>query len=593
MTLLNRIKEHKWVLLALLAGLVLGWLLFHSPAPDPDDASVESHEHAQEETTWTCSMHPQIRQDEPGQCPICGMDLIPLSSTDAGDQVDPDAIAMTESTARLADIQTLAVTTGSPEKTVYLQGKVEADERNIAELTARFGGRIDTLFVSFTGETVRKADKLARLYSPGLIAAQRELLEARALQENRPSLYDAARIKLKLWDLTDEQIAAIEEQGEPRLIFDVLSPISGTVMQRHVALGDYVEEGSTLFRVVDLSNVWVVFDAYESDLPWIRTGDAVELTLPSIPGETYTATVTFVDPVIDPQTRTAGVRVTLSNPEQELKPGMFVRGVLKSSIAASSDKLLIPKTAILWTGKRAVVYVKVDSESPTFRYREITLGAEAGDVYVVEAGLTAGEEVAVNGVFKIDAAAQLEGKPSMMNPEEGAGSTGHDRGGKEMSGDKEPDLQPDVITAAFREQLTQVYTRYLDMTEAFIESNPEQVSRHAGRVLEALEGVNMSLLQGEAHRLWMVQLNVLTGTIRDIESASDLESQRETFSEFNLMFYKTVKTFGLTGETIYYQYCPMANRDSGAYWFSDSKEIRNPYFGDAMLQCGETRETIE
>jgi Cu(I)/Ag(I) efflux system membrane fusion protein len=337
----------------------------------------------------------------------------------------------------------------------------------------------------------------------------------------------------------------------------------------------------------------VLFDAYESDLPWIRTGDAVELTIPSRPGETYTADVTFVDPVIDPQTRTAGVRVDLPNPDRELKPEMFARGVLESSIAASSDKLLIPKTAILWTGKRAVVYVRVDSESPTFRYREITLGPEAGDFYVVADGLEAGEEIAVNGVFKIDAAAQLEGKPSMMNPEGGAGSTGHDHGGMEMSGDKEPDLQPEAIPAAFRQQLTQVYTRYLDMTDAFVESNPEQVRQHAGRVLQALEGVDMNRVQGEAHRLWMDQLDVLTETIRDIESASDLESQRETFSEFNLMFYKTVKTFGLAEETVYYQYCPMANRDTGAYWFSRTKEIRNPYFGDAMLQCGETRETIE
>lgn len=151
-----------------------------------------------------------------------------------------------------------------------MQGKVQADERNIAEITARFGGRIEQLFVNFTGQHVRKGEKLATIYSPELVTAQRELLEVLTFKERRPSLYKAVRNKLKLWDLTDKQISAIEEKGEPQFYFDVLSPISGTVILRHVAIGDYVKEGTALFKVVDLSKVWVMFDAYESDLPWIK-----------------------------------------------------------------------------------------------------------------------------------------------------------------------------------------------------------------------------------------------------------------------------------------------------------------------------------
>jgi len=593
------VKDNKWTIGALIIGILLGWLFFHSSAPEDTTTDQRAeHEHAEEETIWTCSMHPQIREDEPGQCPICGMDLIPLSSTQSGEAIDPDAIAMTESAAKLADIQTMTVTRGTPKRTVYLQGKVQADERNIAEITARFGGRIEKLFVNFTGETVKKNEKLATVYSPGLIAAQRELLEAMSLKQSRPSLYEAARAKLKLWDLSDKQIAAIEQQSEPQLYFDVLAPISGTVMKRHVSVGDYVKEGSALFQVIDLSTVWVMFDAYESDLPWIRVGDPVEFTIQSRPGKTFKANAAFVDPMINPKTRTAKVRVELSNAQRDLKPEMFARGRLHSNIAESSNKLLIPKTAILWTGKRAVVYVKVDAESPTFRYREITLGAEAGDFYVAADGLEPGEEIAVHGVFKIDAAAQLEGKPSMMNPGGGDIRTAHDHGDMDMQTEQaapgtEKETRPESVPTEFKEQLTQVYNVYLEMKEAFVASDAEQVSTHAAQVSQTLEAVDMALLKGDAHMLWMDQLNSLNETISQIEAASDIDSQRQTFITFNDTFYKTIKAFGLTDITVYYQYCPMADSNQGAYWLSSTKEIRNPYFGESMLKCGETRETIE
>ena len=346
------------------------------------------------------------------------MDLIPLATLqNLGQDIDPDEIVMTEAAAELANIQSMAVTRGNPQKTLILQGKVHADERNIAELTARYGGRIEKLHVSFTGQKVRKGEKLATIYSPDLLTAQKELLEAISFKESRPTFYNAARAKLKLWDLTEEQINMIETKGEPQLYFEVLSPISGTVMMRHVAPGDYVKQGDALFRVTDLTRVWVLLDAYESDLPWIRVGDPVDLNIPSVPGESKEGRVAFIDPFIDPMTRVAKVRIELSNPEGKLKPQMFANGALHSQLAEYSEHLLVPKSAVLWTGKRSVVYVKVpDRGSPSFLYREITLGPEAGNFYVVNEGLEEGETIAVNGVFKIDAAAQLEGKPSMMNP---------------------------------------------------------------------------------------------------------------------------------------------------------------------------------
>ncbi len=424
--LFQNIKQNYQLILGVLVvGIFLGWLFFHqnetnSTSPNQEELiGHEGHDHESEDpTTWTCSMHPQIKQDKPGDCPICGMDLIPLASmTAGGDDVDPNEIVMSESAAKLADIQSLFVTKGAPQKSVYLQGKVKADERNIAELTARFGGRIEKLFVNFTGQNVTKGEKLATIYSPGLVTAQKELLEAVSFKQTRPSLYNAAKGKLKLWDLSEEQIAGIEEKGELQLYFDILSPISGTVTMRHVALGDYVKEGIALFQVTDLNQVWIMFDAYERDLPWIKLGDKIDFTVQSVPGKNFSAKVKYIDPFINGKTRVAKVRVEVSNPKMLLKPEMFATGLLQSKIAESGHAILIPKSSVLWTGKRAVVYVKVQNrETPSFIYRQIVLGPEAGAFYVVAEGLEEGEEIAVNGVFKIDAAAQLQGLPSMMNP---------------------------------------------------------------------------------------------------------------------------------------------------------------------------------
>jgi Cu(I)/Ag(I) efflux system membrane fusion protein len=597
--IIKNVKEnYKLVLGFLIAGLFLGWLFFHpSKAERVYNNQIENHEghdHASEDpTTWTCSMHPQIKQDKPGQCPICAMDLIPIKIfQSAEDDVDPNEIVLSESAAKLADIQTLVVTKGSPQKTLYLQGKVHADERNIAELTARFGGRIEKLYVNFTGQNVRKGEKLATIYSPDLLSAQRELLEAVSFKENRPSFYTAAKAKLKLWDLTDEQITAIEENGEPQLYFEVLSPISGTVMMRHVALGDYVKEGSALFQVTDLKKIWVMFDAYESDLPWINLGDHLRLTIPSIPGKEFDGKVAFIDPFINAKTRIAKVRIELPNPGLKLKPEMFANGVLHSNIAESSDHLLIPKSSILWTGKRAVVYVKVPSrESPSFLYREIILGPEAGNFYLVAEGLNEGEEIAVNGVFKIDAASQLEGKPSMMNPGGGKVSLGHDHGtmtAEVIEGEVETE-----INVEFKKQLQSVYKSYLLMKDAFVASDAKKSAEFALKVKTSLKDVDMGLLQGDAHMLWMKYLDVLESSIAAISKETNLDIQRVSFAVFNNAFYSSLKAFGLHQGTVYYQYCPMANGDKGAFWLSDIENIENPYFGDEMLRCGETRETLE
>ncbi len=442
MKILQIIKRKELIItgITLVVGMILGAIFFGGPkSVDTHEGHNhvdihEGHEHEETnvdgETIYTCSMHPQIKQNKPGLCPICAMDLIPLVTVSSDDEdIDPDEIQMTESAMKLADIQTVIVVKGVPEKSVRLLGKVKADERNITQITARFGGRLEKLYVNYTGQNIRKGEKLGVIYSPDLITAQRELLEAARFKNNNPSFYSATRTKLRLWDLTDEQINAIEENGEPITYFEVLAPISGTVTKRHIAHGEYIKEGTLLFEVTDLTSVWLMFEAYESDLPWIKLGDKVNFTLKSYPGKNYNGKISYIDPFIDASTRVTKVRVEMSNPGLSLKPEMFANGIIESSSEGQSSELMIPRSSILWTGKRAVVYVKIQNRKiPSFLYREIVLGPEAGNFYVVADGLHEGEEIATNGVFKIDASAQLAGKPSMMNPEGGKVALAHDHG---------------------------------------------------------------------------------------------------------------------------------------------------------------------
>ncbi|HEY9116103.1 MAG TPA: efflux RND transporter periplasmic adaptor subunit, partial [Bacteroidales bacterium] len=416
------------------------------------------HEHSEDENgIWTCAMHPQIKMDKPGQCPICGMDLIPLQKSNS--EIDERAIEMSESAMKLAEVQTYLVSTGNVSKEVLLYGKIQADERLLQSQTAHVPGRIEQLFINVTGETVKKGQIIAKIYSPEIVTAQKELLESISLEDKYPSVVEAAREKLRNWKLTDKQINEIEISGKVSTTFDIYANTSGIVTARKVNEGDYVSKGAVLFDVADLSSVWAVFDAYESDLQWIKMGQKVEFTTKAIPGRVFSGNISFIDPVIDPATRIARVRVEVGNPGSNLKPEMFINGIVKSNKGNSGQELTIPQSAVLWTGTRSVVYVKIpDSEMPAFKLREITLGASMKDNYIVLDGLQEGEEIVTNGAFSVDAAAQLAGKQSMMNPEGGKLNTmpGMDMGGgkgetmENMDKPENPELNAEIEHSIFK-----------------------------------------------------------------------------------------------------------------------------------------------
>jgi Cu(I)/Ag(I) efflux system membrane fusion protein len=428
--------------LFIIIGLFLGWIFFHSSSTKV----VETRNHATEEKKgeiWTCAMHPQIRMDKPGKCPICAMELILLNQS-GGANIDPSAIHFTKEAAQLANVLTSVVSTQKPVKELRLYGKVQADERLFQSQVAYIPGRIEKLLVNFTGELVQKGQALALIYSPELVTAQQELLEAAKTKQAQPEIYEAAKEKLRQWKLTETQISDIEKSGKVQANMEIASTASGIVTARRVNNGDYVSQGSVLYEVSDLSRVWVLFDAYESDLAFMRKGDHLDFTFQALPGSSYSGTIMFIDPVIDPVNRVAKVRVEMNNPGGKLKPEMFATGILKANLDEYKNMLIIPRSAVLWTGKRSIVYVKQPGEDPIFKIREIELGPMLGDSYVVGSGLADGEEIVTAGAFSVDAAAQLEGKPSMMNPTGAKVSSGSmpgmDMG--EGSGNKENKAQP-------------------------------------------------------------------------------------------------------------------------------------------------------
>jgi Cu(I)/Ag(I) efflux system membrane fusion protein len=441
------------ILVALVAGFFIrGWTT-------SSDQSLISNSNQQPEI-WTCSMHPQIQLPKFGKCPICFMDLIPLEAgSDSGGERE---LSISRYSAKLMDIETTLVEHRFAEAEISMVGKVDYDETRLSTISAWVPGRIDRLFVDYTGMPVQEGDHLAELFSPELLNAQKELLLA---IKQSPEMLDSVRERFRLWGFDAEQIRQLEERGEASDHMTIHATSGGIVIHRNASEGMYVETGTKLFTIADLSRVWVKLDAYESDIQWLRYGNAVEFSVEAFPGETFAGTISFIDPMIDPATRTAKLRIIVENTDNKLKPGMFVRAVARPQVAgeggvmnpdlagkwispmhpevikdepgpcdvcgmplvtaeslgyvaedSSTAPLLIPVTAALKTGKRAVVYVEIpDQEKPTYEGREVLLGPRLGDFYIVNNGLEEGERVVTRGAFKLDAELQIQAKPSMMS----------------------------------------------------------------------------------------------------------------------------------------------------------------------------------
>lgn len=619
----------------------LGFYLGARHAPrDHDQGAIPAPTVAKSQT-WTCSMHPQIRQPNPGRCPICGMDLIPVSTGEgAEDNTTIPRLTVSNSAKALMDVETTVVERRHVDVDVRMVGKAAYDESRLAYISAWIPGRIDRLYADYTGIPVNKGDHMVDLYSPELLSAQEELRravrQAASIQPNSPDILKqtaettvaAVRRKLSLWGLTDAQIAAAEKSGDVPVHITIYAPIGGTVVEKVAKEGMYVETGTPIYTLADLRKLWVMLDAYESDLPWLHYGQTVGFETEAYPGETFEGRIAFIDPVLDEMTRTVKVRVNVDNTAGKLKPQMFVRARVTAKVSAegkvmdpglagkwispmhpeiikdgpgtcdvcgmplvraetlgyvSPDEttqgapLVIPASAPLLTGKRAVVYVELpNTDKPTFEGREVVLGPRGGDFYIVREGLQEGERVVTNGNFKIDSALQILAKPSMMNPVPTTSTS-----------DEKTQESAEIAPEAFQKQLAGVLDAYLQVQDALAGDSLPKAKEGASKTRSALTVVDTSLLKGDAHMKWMASLENMNSALNRIEQASGIEAARESFELLSTSLADAVARFGVGANTqVYRIHCPMAFNSKGADWIQKDQDVRNPYFGASMLTCG-------
>jgi membrane fusion protein, copper/silver efflux system len=574
------------IAITLIVGLALGAFLFNGK----DNQSLTTHEHEISAVTglWTCSMHPQVQASEPGACPFCGMDLIPVASDEAGGNLQ--ALKMSAAAMQLANIQTSIVGEGTSNSVLVLNGRVKADMRQTNVQTTHFAARIEKLYKNFEGEAVRKGDKIASLYSPQLVTAQEELIEAKKMESSNPVLLEAARKKLHHWKLSMEQIQEIETSSKPMRNFDFLSDYDGVISKKMVNTGDHLKEGGVLLEVTDLSKVWAIFEVYEKDLQFLKVGQQISFSSSSNSNQVFNGKIAFIEPTLNVNKRVVEIRVDVDNRKGLLKPDMFLKGNV--SLGESKKGISVPKSAVLWTGERSIVYLKTVDETGTyFQLREVKLGANTGDDYEILEGLVIGDEVVTNGAFTLDAEAQLKGKVSMMNP---SGKT--EKNGK--AGFQLIDLPVvknfiKTTDRAFQKQLNELTTAYIGLKDEMVEGQTSDITSAGEKVAKSLSKVDMKLTKGEAHMHWMALLSPMQTSLNKITTSNNRDTQRLEFINLSKALINAVESFGTDNEsTLYVQFCPMANDNKGATWISLNENIINPYFGDAMLTCGSVESVI-
>lgn len=545
--------------LLILCGAALGVGLVKLLPSNSDSTETADHDHAKEETIWTCSMHPEIEEDQPGACPICGMDLTPKD--EAEDEIDDDLFTLGERALSLANIQTEKVSdTFSTSKINRYTGKIQATDASAATQSAYVAGRIENLQVNTTGKAVQKGQVLGRIYSPELLSAQQELLSAYKRKEHNPKLFKAVSNKLKQWKWSQKQIDDLLKTEEVQPYFPIQAMVSGEVIEKLVSEGSYVKGGQELFKISDLNNLWGVIDVPETEATQFKEGDKVNLFTSG--QSEITGKVDLVHPLVDLATRTVQLRVEIPNADRKLKPGMLLRAEIAQQ-ENEEHEVFVTKSAVLWTGKRSVVYVvNRDHNQLHFEMRSVTLGHRSGDYYEILDGLSSEEEVVTHGAFTLDAAAQLQNKPSMMGTE-----------------------QETQLSKNEEKQLQQVMEYYFKLKDSFVASNPENVAQQAQHIRTKIDEMHLHL-EAPWAKDWHAALNAW----KKIANEKDLGEQRLSFKKLNEHLIPIAKHIRNHKNTWYMQFCPMADENNGGYWISLKKEIRNPYYGDKMLDCGSIEE---
>ncbi|MBN2342775.1 MAG: efflux RND transporter periplasmic adaptor subunit [Deltaproteobacteria bacterium] len=589
----TRLRNATALPFALLVGIGAGAMIFKDSAlsPEPSDSHPLTADNKKSETTWACSMHPHIRQPEPGKCPICGMDLIPIAADDA--PPGPRTVVMSERAKTLAQIRTTEVRRqqGTASQ-LRLLGRIEPNETAERNITAWTGGRIDRLHVKTTGQEVRRSQIIATLYSPEVFSAHQDLLVAKkqvdkmkdsaeSAQYAAKRALEASRRRLSLLGVPDGELNTMAQMDSPTTRVAIRTPFGGTVTERVVTEGAYVSTGALLYKIVNLSSVWVQLDAYESDLPFLSIGQQVNMQVDGLAQESFVGEITFINPTLEPTKRIARVRVEVENKERKLRPGMFVQATVKSPEQESAKPpLVIPETAPLFTGHRAIVFVeKPQADRPTYTARTVRLGVKTGNEYPVIAGLSEGERVVTKGAFTLDADLQIRGGDSMMAAPDDS--------------QQQQTEQTLSITAMEQKKIAHVFSAYLEMQKQLAADNFSE-AKSAGKALAKAAKMNRISGGKSAVGFWNTYRKHIEMHAEAIATSAGIEDARSGFETLSNQMITVLERIGNPLSTsVRLTFCPMAFGSKGAYWIQSGDVVDNPYYGSAMRTCGEIKNTVD
>ena len=552
-----------------------------------DDESA-SHEF------YTCGMHPWVILPDPGDCPICHMELTPLDPSKFTGEMSIDPVVTQNIGVRVAP-----VTSGPVVRTIRTVGTIEYDETSVRDVNIKVSGWIERLNVDYLGAEVKAGEPLFDLYSPKLYAAQGEYLSAlRASRRGGDDLLPGtrldsqrlltdARVQLEYYDVTDKQIDALEASGEPTKTMTLLSPHTGVVISKHANEGMRVDPGMTVFRIADLSKVWVLVSLYEYQSPFVQEGQRAVMTLPYIPGQEFEGRVIYVYPYLDEKTRQLQVRLEFENPVGLLKPGMFASIELKSTLA--SEKTLAPRSAIIDTGQRSVAFVSLGEGR--FEPRDVRMGVETSDGQVeILDGLKPGEMVVVSGQFLLDSEARVRESLAKMI-----------RG--DMAAEQESQVavagasQVSSLPADVASGLETILRSYFQIGDALASDSIERVGEPARQIATSIDSVLSIQIPDDRH-FWHRHEEAATvrGSALKIAESSSLDEVRLSFANLSVALSTLIRATGVPdgfGVEVQELHCPMYRQgQGGSTWLQAAGDVRNPFFGSVMLECFDRREAL-
>ncbi len=539
----------------------------HSPSAHASPSQDSSGKHQ-------CSMHPNIVSDSAGTCPICGMDLQPVQALDLPSIPGRASVALNPEQERLINLRVAETESKPVSATIETQGVLQHDPSNVYTISAWTSGRIEQLIVNQEETVVEKGDPLFRIYSPDLYSALQDYFNLDKSSALHAELLDSARFRLMQLGLQADQIASLDSLPEAPRSIEIHSPASGTVMMKNVNEGQYVKEGDALYTVVDLSELWLIADIYESDLPFATPGLRVTATTPAIPETVFEGELTLINHHVDPKTRAAKARIELDTPEDPqsgsalsardrgLLPDLWMTVQIEKPLG---EKQVIPRAALFDTGRRQ--YVFVQSAPGTYTPREVRAGARLREEVVIEYGLEPGERVVTDGLFLLDSESLLR-----------AAASGN-------SDDHESPLSSGLPSSA-SPPIAEFWKTYHALSDALETDNLDTTQSLFREIAENVHALRQPSLQPQVN-----PTQYLTTLNRIHENATgpvftDLQTARTVFGHLSeaIIAWSQGAPETLPSE-LRVASCPMWT-DSPNRWIQETDPIENPFMGSAMLQCG-------